>query len=296
MVNQIFLQIVTGLQLGAIYVLIALGLTLIFGTLGVVNFTHGALFMLGAFSAVIISGNYGFVAAIIIVPPFLFFFGVLMERFIVRFFYDRPHTDQILVTFGFAIVIQETLKWIFGSNNIPFKMPAWGRGILKLHEYVPFLDGFVAYPKWRFILITVSFFTVIALFALLQFTRFGMVIRAGMNDSEILSFLGINITRRFTLVFGLGSMIAGLAGVFAGPVTNVDPGLGMFYLVPSFLVVVIGGMGSLPGAVLASFLLGMAQSFTVSFAGLQAIVVYIVAVVVLLFMPRGLLGKKGVLD
>lgn len=296
MVNSIFLQLITGLQLGAIYVLIALGLTLIFGTLGVVNFAHGALFMLGAYFAVLISTQYGFLAAIVTVPIILFLFGVLMERFMIQFFYDRDHTDQILVTFGFAIVTQETLKWIFGSNNLVYKLPPWGRGILKLHEYIPFLDGFVAYPKWRFILIFVSMVTVLALFLLLQFTKFGMVVRAGMRDSEMLTFLGVDISKRFTVVFGLGALIAGLAGMFAGPITNVDPGLGMFYLVPSFLVVVIGGMGSLPGAVLASFLIGMAQSFTSTLQGWSALVVYLVAVGVLLFLPRGLMGKKGVLD
>lgn len=296
MVNSIFLQIITGLQLGAIYVLIALGLTLIFGTLGVVNFAHGALFMLGAFAAVVISGKYGFVAAIIAVPVILFVVGLIMERGLVRLFYNRPHTDQILVTFGLAIVIQESLKWGFGSNNIPFRIPDWGKGILRLHEYLPFLDGFVAYPKWRFILILVSLVTVAAVFALLQFTKFGLVIRGGMREPEMLKFLGINITKRFTIVFGLGALIAGIAGTFGGPVTQVDPGVGMHYLVPSFLVVVIGGMGSLPGAVIASFLLGMAQSFTAGYAGLDAIIIYIVAVVVLLTMPRGLMGKKGVME
>ena len=296
-VNTFFLQIVTGLQLGAIYVLIALGLTLIFGTLGVVNFAHGALFMLAAYFAVTIANTSGsYLLAILLVPPLLFVFGILMERGMVRFFYTRPHTDQILVTFGFAIVIQEILRWIFGTNNIPFSMPKWGSGILKLHEYLWFLDGFVAYPKWRFVLIIVTILTVVALFLFLQYTRFGLVVRAGMRDPQMLRFLGIDISKRFMVVFGLGALIAGIAGTFGGPVTQVDPELGMFFLVPSFLVVVIGGMGSLPGAVLASILLGMAQSFTAQYSEWNSIIVYLVAVVVLLLRPRGLMGQKGLME
>jgi len=241
-INQIFLQLLTGLQLGAIYVLIALGLTLIFGTLGVVNFAHGALYMLGAYLAVNIANSIGFGWAIVMVPLLLFAFGIAMERGLMRFFYNRPHTDQILVTFGLAIVIQEILKWIFGANNLPFATPSWGSGIIRMHEYLPFLEGFVAYPKWRLILIAVSFVTVFGVFALLQFTRFGLIIRAGMRDPDMMKFLGVNISRRFTIVFGLGALIAGIAGVFGGPVTQVDPEVGMHLLVPSFLVVVIGGM------------------------------------------------------
>jgi branched-chain amino acid transport system permease protein len=165
-----------------------------------------------------------------------------------------------------------------------------------LHEYLPFLEGFVVYPKWRLILVLVSLLTVAALFVLLQFTRFGLVVRAGMRDSEILRFLGINIERRFAIVFGLGAGIAGIAGLFGGPVTQVYPGIGMAYLVPSFLVVVIGGMGSVPGAVLAALLLGMALAFTAEYSAIQQIIIYLIAVIVLLVRPRGLLGKKGVLE
>jgi branched-chain amino acid transport system permease protein len=295
-INAVFLQALTGLQLGAIYALVALGLTLIFGTLGVVNFAHGSLYILGAYFAVLIAGKTSFWVAILTVPLILFVIGIVMERGLVQHFYDRPHTDQILVTFGLAIVVEETLKWIFGANNLPFPLPSWGNGIVQLHNWIPFLEGFVAFPKWRLILILVSFVTVAALFALLQFTRFGLVIRAGMRDSEMLRFLGVNITRRFAIVFGLGALIAGIAGVFGGPITQVSPGVGMQILVPSFLVVVIGGMGSLPGALIAAVVLGMALSFSAEYSAIQQIIVYLVAVVVLLVRPRGLLGKKGVFE
>jgi branched-chain amino acid transport system permease protein len=293
--NSLFLQVLTGLQLGMIYALIALGLTLIFGTLGVVNFAHGALYLIAAYAAVIITGQFGFVWAIIIVPPFLFLVGILFERGLIKHFYTRAHTDQILVTFGVAIVVEEMMKWIFGANNIPFPVPAWGSGIVMLHEYLP-LSGFVVFPKWRLILIVVSFAVVAALFALLQFTRFGLVVRAGMRDAEMLRLFGININRRFAIVFGIGAMIAGVAGVFGGPITQVSPSVGMSLLVPSFLVVVIGGMGSLPGALIAAILLGMALSFSAEYSSIQQIIVYLVAVVVLLTRPRGLMGKKGVFE
>ncbi|MCS4505700.1 High-affinity branched-chain amino acid transport system permease protein LivH [wastewater metagenome] len=296
LINALFLQILTGLQLGMIYAMIALGLTLIFGTLGVVNFAHGALYLIGAYCAVIIAGKLGFLYAVILVPLILFVIGIILERGLIQYFYDRPHTDQILVTFGLAIVAEEALKWIFGANNIPYPVPSWGQGIVMLHEYVPFLSGFVVFPKWRLILILVSLVVIGALFFLLQFTRFGLVIRSGMRDAEMVRFLGINITRRFAAVFGLGALIAGIAGVFGGPITQVSPAVGMKMLVPSFLVVVIGGMGSVAGALIAAVVLGMALSFTAEYSSIQQIIIYLVAVVVLLTRPRGLMGKKGVFE
>lgn len=322
-INSIFLMLLTGLQIGAIYALIALGLTLIFGTLGVVNFAHGALYLLAAYAAVVIASSWGFGYALILVPIILFIVGIAMERSIIQFFYQRPHTDQILVTFGLAIVVEEVMKWVFGSNNIPFAIPAWGAGQVLFYGAgvmvpeavpgiripMPFLEGFSFFPAWRLVLIMVTAATVLGLFLLLQFTRFGLVVRAGMRDAEMLQFLGINIPRRFAIVFGLGALIAGIAGVFGGPVTQVSPTVGMSLLVPSFLVVVIGGMGSTLGALVAAIMLGMALSFTTGFAAvagdptakailtaLQQIVVYLIAVVVILVRPRGLFGKKGVFE
>ncbi|WP_029897941.1 branched-chain amino acid ABC transporter permease [Desulfohalovibrio reitneri] len=296
LINSLTLQVLTGLQLGAIYALIALGLTLIFGTLGVVNFAHGALYLVAAYCAVFIANSLGFGWGVVLVPTILFAAGWIMERGLVRHFYTRPHTDQILVTFGLAIVVEEALKWGFGSNNIPYPAPAWGSGIVRLHDYLGFLEGFVVFPKWRLVLIGVSLAVIVALFALLRLTTFGLVIRAGMRDAGMLRFLGVNISQRFALVFGLGALIAGVAGVFGGPITQVSPEVGMHLLVPSFLVVVIGGMGSLEGALIAAMLLGMALSFSAQYSAVQQIIIYLVAVVVLLVRPRGLLGKKGVFE
>lgn len=308
--NAFILQFLTGLQLGAIYALIALGLTLIFGTLGVVNFAHGALYIIAAYIAVLIATRVSFLWAILLVPLALFLLGLVLERGLMRFFYSRPHTDQILVTFGLAIVTEETLKWIFGASNISFPLPPWGAGntilyspgavvpapIPGLRIPLPLVQGFIFYPTWRLLLILVSLGTVAGLFALLHCTRFGLVVRAGMREPEMLRFLGVNITRHFAIVFGLGCMIAGVAGVFGGPITQVSPGVGMALLVPSFLVVVIGGMGSLAGALVAAVMLGMALAFTAELAALQQIIVYLVAVVVLLVRPRGLFGQQGVLE
>jgi branched-chain amino acid transport system permease protein len=288
-VGSLALQLLTGLQIGAIYVLIALGLTLIFGTLGVANFAHGALFMIGAYLGWLISSSTGYWAAFLLVPLILLVLGIVLERGLIQFFYRRPVTDQILVTFGLALVIQEILRWIFGGATRPFPPPAWA--------LVPVDIGIGYYPPWRLVIVGVTIAVVILLFLLFRYTQFGLVVRAGMRDAEMLRFLGINISRRFTLVFGLGALLAGVAGVIGGPTTALFPEVGMAMLVPSFLVVVIGGMGSLPGAIIAGLLMGEAVSLSVLlYPPISQVIVYIVAAVVLLWRPRGLFGLKGVME
>ncbi len=287
--NGLLLQLLTGLQVGAIYVLIALGLTLIFGTLGVANFAHGSLFMLGAYLGWLIAGAAGYWAAFAIVPPALLAIGLLMERGLIRFFYRRPVTDQILVTFGLALIVQELMRWIFGGNTKPFPPPAWARAPVDI------AIGF--YPLWRLVIIGVTLAILALLYVVLRYTRFGLVVRAGMRDPEMLRLLGIDVGARFTLVFGLGALIAGVAGVIGGPTTAVNPDVGMAMLVPSFLVVVIGGMGSLPGAILSGLLMGEATSVAVLvYPPIAQIVIYVVAAVVLLWRPRGLFGMRGVME
>ena len=285
--SALALQLLTGLQVGAIYVLIALGLTLIFGTLGVVNFAHGALYLIGAYLAVVIAGAVGYWLAYLAVPAALFAVGLAMERGLIRFFYDRPVTDQILVTFGLALVVQEIARWIFGGTTIPFAPPPWAM--------VPVNIGIGYFPPWRLIIIGVTVAIVAALYGWLRFTRFGLVVRAGMREPEMVRLLGIDVGRRFTLVFGLGALLAGVAGMIGGPITSVQPEVGMELLVPSFLVVVIGGMGSLAGAVLAGFILGEAVSLSVLFLPqISQVIIYFVAAAVLLWRPRGLLGAEGI--
>ena len=336
--DAIFLQVLNGLDKGAAYALIALGLTLVFGTLGVVNFAHGALFMIGAFCAVtlekvltistkvkdesitffdaykevpILEAKFpvvgGFIVdwsvpfAILLAVPVMLIVGLVMERGLIRHFYNRPHADQILVTFGLAIILQEVIRHYFGANPIPQLAPDAFAGAAPVGELFG-LGKSIVYPWWRLIYLAFAALIIGAVFAFLQFTTFGMVVRAGMQDRETVGLLGINIQRRFTIVFGLAAVVAGLAGVMYTPILPPNYHMGMDFLVLSFVVVVVGGMGSLGGAVLAGFLLGILQSFASMtevksiVPGIDQIIIYLVAVVVLLVRPRGLMGRKGVME
>ncbi|EEX16077.1 inner-membrane translocator [Citreicella sp. SE45] len=341
--DAIILQILNGLDKGSAYALIALGLTLIFGTLGVVNFAHGALFMIGAFCAVTLNrlltlshqvvdetrtdflGNplkvdipyvqdlFGEAAgatiidwsvplAILFSIPVMIIIGVVMERGLIKHFYKRPHADQILVTFGLAIVLQEIIKQLFGANPIPTPAPEVFRGSLDFGVMLGFDPNAIIYPYWRLVYFAFAAIIIGAVFAFLQFTTFGMVVRAGMADRETVGLLGINIDRRFTIMFGLAAAVAGLAGVMYAPINSPNYHMGMDFLVLSFVVVVVGGMGSLPGAVLAGFLLGILESFAsmneikAILPGIDQIIIYLVAIIILLTRPRGLMGRKGVME
>ncbi len=340
--DAIFLQVLNGLDKGGAYALIALGLTLVFGTLGVVNFAHGALFMLGAFCAVTLQrvlaisyervsetekdflGNplkeqvpylqdlvgenaavflqdWSVPISILVAMVFMGLVGVVMERGLIKHFYKRPHAEQILVTFGLAIVLQEIVKHYYGANPLPQSAPEIFAGAANVGAWIGLGDN-VVYPWWRLIYFMFSGVVIFAVFAFLQFTTFGMVVRAGMQDRETVGLLGINIQRRFTIVFGIAAIVAGMAGAMYTPILPPDYHMGMDFLVLSFVVVVVGGMGSLGGAVAAGFLLGILQSFASmnqikSFLpGIDQIIIYLVAVVILLTLPRGLLGRKGVME
>jgi branched-subunit amino acid ABC-type transport system permease component len=225
-----------------------------------------------------------------------------MERGLIRHFYKRLHAEQILVTFGLAIVIQEIVKAQFGANPIPQPAPDIFAGSVDIGVMLGFAENAVVYPWWRIVYLLFSALVIGLVFAFLQFTTFGMVVRAGMADRETVGLLGIDIDRRFTIVFGIASVVAGLAGVMYTPILSPDYHMGMDFLVLSFVVVVVGGMGSLGGAVAAGFLLGILQSFASMnevkslLPGIDQIVIYLVAVVVLLVRPRGLFGRKGVME
>ncbi len=341
--DQILLQILNGLDKGSAYALIALGLTLIFGTLGVVNFAHGALFMIGAFCAVTLQkilnlssvvldptktdflGNpakvktpyvetwfghdmgaalidWSVPLAILFSIPIMILIGFIMERGLIKHFYHRPHADQILVTFGLAIVLQEIIKQFFGANPIPTGAPDAFKGSFDFGVYMGFDPNAIIYPYWRMIYFTFSLVVIGAVFAFLRFTTFGMVVRAGMADRETVGLLGINIDKRFTIMFGIAAAVAGMAGVMYAPINSPNYHMGMDFLVLSFVVVVVGGMGSLPGAVLAGFLLGILESFASMneiksiFPGIDQIIIYLTAIVILLVRPRGLMGKRGVME
>lgn len=337
--DAILLQILNGLDKGGAYALIALGLTLVFGTLGVVNFAHGAIFMLGAFCAVGLEKlltlsvkvrdpsvtffeayketpylqlwfgdaglaiiDYAVPLAILLAIPIMLLIGLVMERGLIRFFYKRPHAEQILVTFGLAIVLQEVVKSLFGANPIPMPPPAIVAGSADIGAMLGFDPGAIVYPWWRLIYLAFSLVVIGLVFCFLQFTTYGMVVRAGMQDRETVGLLGINIEKRFTVVFGIAAVVAGLAGVMYTPVLPPDYHIGMDFLVLSFVVVVVGGMGSLGGAVAAGFLLGVLQSFAsmnqvkTLLPGIDQIIIYAVAVAILLLRPRGLMGRRGVME
>ncbi len=341
--DAILLQILNGLDKGSAYALIALGLTLIFGTLGVVNFAHGALFMIGAFCAVTMQrllglsfetldetqkdflGNplkvktpyveswfgpdagaaiidWSVPLAILFAIPVMVMVGFIMERGLIKYFYKRPHADQILVTFGLAIVLQEVVKYFFGANPIQTPSPATFKGSFDFGVYLGYATDVIIYPYWRMVYFLFSAVIIGGVFAFLQFTTFGMVVRAGMADRETVGLLGINIDRRFTIMFGVAAAVAGLAGVMYAPINSPNYHMGMDFLVLSFVVVVVGGMGSLPGAVLAGFMLGILESFASMnwikdiLPGIDQIVIYVVAIIILLTRPRGLMGRKGVME
>ncbi len=346
--DAILLQILNGLDKGSAYALIALGLTLIFGTLGVVNFAHGALFMIGAFCAVTLQKilsistvtidptktdflgnprqvktplveswfgeaagqaiiNWSVPLAILFAIPIMLLIGYVMERGLIRHFYKRPHADQILVTFGLAIVLQEIVKAFYGANPIPTPAPDVFRGSFDFGVLIGYAENAIIYPYWRLVYFAFSALIIGLVFAFLQFTTFGMVVRAGMADRETVGLLGINIDRRFTVMFALAAVVAGLAGVMYTPINSPNYHMGMDFLVLSFVVVVVGGMGSLGGAVLAGFLLGILESFAsmngvkgffeaIYLPSIDQIVIYLVAIIVLLTRPRGLLGRKGVME
>ncbi len=336
--DAILIQILNGLDKGGAYALIALGLTLTFGTLGVVNFAHGALFMMGAFCAVLFNKiltiskkvkdesitffdayketpyleiwwgdtgtaiiDYSVPLSIFFAIPVMLLVGVIMERGLIKHFYKREHADQILVTFGLAIVIQEIIRHFFGANPIPTPAPEIVSGSAAVGAFFGLNENLV-YPWWRLIYLAFSLSIIAAVFAFLKFTTFGMVVRAGMADRETVELLGINVQKRFTVVFGIATVVAGLAGVMYAPILPPDYHMGMDFLVLSFVVVVVGGMGSLGGAVLAGFMLGLLQSFAsmnevkAILPGIDQIIIYLVAVVILLVRPRGLMGREGVFE
>jgi branched-chain amino acid transport system permease protein len=336
--DAILLQFLNGLDKGGAYALIALGLTLIFGTLGVVNFAHGALFMIGAFCAVgfhrlltiskvvkdesiaffdaykevpyltVWFGDFGQALidyavplSILLAIPVMLLLGLAIERGLIRHFYSRPHADQILVTFGLAIVLQEIVKAWFGANPIPAPAPEAFAGSVDVGAWIG-LGGSISYPWWRLVYFLFSAAVIALVFAFLRYTTFGMVVRAGMRDRETVGLFGINIQQRFTIVFALAVIVAGLAGVMYAPILSPHYHMGMEFLVLSFVVVVVGGMGSLEGAVLAGFLLGVLQSFAAMnevkalIPGIDQVIIYLVAIVVLLVRPRGLMGRAGVME
>ncbi len=288
--NLFLLQLMTGIALGAIYALLAVGLSLIFGMLTVVNFAHGAFFMVGAFFGVYfmaLTGSFWF--SLVLVPLATGAIGLLCERYLVRPLYGRGIDYPLLLTFGLSYVLIELMRFFFGIEGLPSSTPAALRGAVDL--------GFGHFPLYRLFLIAATAVIVLGLWLFIEKTRYGLIIRAGSRDPEIVKVLGIDISKVWWLVFGIGTAIAGLSGVLAAPTRAVNPEMGIPILAESFVVTVVGGMGSLPGAVLAGLLVGIVFAMTSLFAPAYAeMSIFVLMAVVLLIRPQGFFGKAGLMS
>jgi branched-chain amino acid transport system permease protein len=278
-------QCFNGLVLGALLALISSGLTIIYGTLGVLNLAHGAMFMLGGYAGWFAYAHSGsFIAAVIAASLFVMLVGVLMERLIIRHFYARPNEDQLLVTFGLGIVFVEAVRFFFGSLSKTVPPPI--AGITSL--------GFMVYPTYRLALLGIVAVALLGLYFILYRTRIGMIVRAGIEDSVTVESLGIDVYKIFMLVFGIGAMAAGFAGIVNAPVVSISPDVGESILVQTFVVVVIGGVGSFPGAVLGGLVAGEIISITSMFnPGYAYVMLFVAMTLVLVIRPYGLLGVAG---
>jgi branched-chain amino acid transport system permease protein len=280
-------QCFNGLVLGALLALISSGLTIIYGTLGVLNLAHGAMFMLGGYAGyVAFTYTNSFIVAIVAGSLFVAAVGVLLERVVIRHFYRRPHEDQLLVTFGLGIVFVEAVRFFFGSLSKMVPPPSGLVGITPL--------GFMVYPTYRLALLGIVTVALIILYIVLYRTKIGMIVRAGIEDSAMVDALGINVDRVFMLVFGIGAMAAGFAGIVNAPVVSIAPDVGEAILVQCFVVVVIGGVGSFPGAILGGLVAGEIISITSMFnPGYSYVMLFIAMTLVLVLRPYGLLGTVG---
>jgi branched-chain amino acid transport system permease protein len=288
---QLFaLQLMTGIALGAVYALLAIGLSLIFGMLTVVNFAHGAFFMVGAFLGVYslsLTGSFWF--SLLLVPLATGAIGLLCERFLVRPLYGRGIDYPLLLTFGLSYVLIDVMRFVFGIEGLPSSTPAALRGAVDL--------GFGHFPLYRLFLIGATAVIVLVLWLFIEKTRYGLIIRAGSRDSEIVKVLGIDIAKVWLLVFGIGTAIAGLSGLLAAPTRAVNPEMGIPILAESFVVTVVGGMGSLPGAVVAGLLVGVVFAMTSLVAPEYAeLSIFVLMAVVLLWRPQGFFGKAGLMS
>jgi branched-chain amino acid transport system permease protein len=280
-------QLFNGLALGALLALISSGLTIIYGTLGVLNLAHGAMFMLGGyagFAAYQATGSY--IVAVIAGTLALLVIGMVMERLVIRHFYKRPHEDQLLVTFGLSIVFVELVRLIFSSQSQLVPPPKLFAGITNL--------GFMFYPTYRLAVVGIVALALLALFLVLYRTRLGLIVRAGIEDSVMVDSLGINVDRVFMVVFGIGAMAAGFAGIVNAPVVSLTPEVGEAILVQAFVVVVIGGVGSFPGAILGGLIAGEIISLTSMVnPGYAYVMLFAAMTLVLMLRPYGLLGVRG---
>lgn len=277
-------QIVNGLVLGFLFVLIAIGLSIIFGMLGVVNFAHGVFFALGAYFALslirVLPGPF-----VVLAPIFVGVVGCVIERTLMRPLYGKEPLLSLFMTFALALFIEELIRTIWGAAGHPFNEPSFLSGF--------FVVGPVLVTRYRLFVLGVTVAILLGIWLLLEKTPYGRVIRAGSRDPEMVSMLGINLPRIFTLVFGFGTAIAGVAGLLAAPLWSVVPSMSESAIMPAFVVVTIGGLGSFRGAVVAGLLVGISVALTIQFwPAASSAVMYVLMALVLLLRPRGLFGEE----
>ena len=284
------MQVFAGLALGAVYVLMALGMSLLFGMLTVVNFAHGAFYMLGAYAAVALLGYGGnFWVCLFFIPLAVGLVGMAVERVLIRPLYGRGIDYPLLLTFGLAYVIVELVRIGFGTEDLPFDTPAALTGAVNI--------GIGYFPLYRLFVIAVTAVVLLGLWLFLERTSYGLIIRAGARDPQIVRILGIDVGRVWLVVFGIGTGLAALAGLLAAPLQGASPDMGDSILAIAFVVTVVGGMGSLLGAVLAGLLVGVVVSLTSLVAPEAAqVAVFVLMAAVLLVRPQGFFGRAGLMS
>jgi branched-chain amino acid transport system permease protein len=283
-------QLVTGLALGSIYVLVGVGLSLVFGLLTIVNFAHGAFFMVGAYVGVFVFARTGnFWICMVAVPIVTGAIGILVERFLVRPLYGRGIDYPLLLTFGLAYVLMDLVRMGFGVQGEQFDTPELLQGAADI--------GIGMFPIYRLFLIGVTAVVLLLLWLVIEKTRFGLIVRAGARDALVLRVLGIDVSKVWLLIFGVGTAIAGLAGLLAAPMRGVSPEMGVPVLIEAFVITVVGGMGSLGGAIAAGLLVGVVVSFTTLFQPeLADFSMFALMAITLIFKPNGLFGRKGLMS
>ena len=301
----LIVQILNGLQLGVLLFLIAAGLTLVFGVMDFINLAHGVQYMLGAYFAVTfytLTGN--FLIALILALAAALACGLILEFLVFRRLYDRDHLDQVMATFGIILFLNHGVKLVWGAAPLSLPIPDALSGSVKL------ADGLL-YPVWRLVIIASGLAVAALLYVLVTWTRTGMLVRAGATNAAIVSALGVNIRRLFMVVFGFGTMLAGFAGIMIAPILSVEPGMGDTILILAFVVIVIGGIGSIRGAFIAALLIGLVDTLGRSFSvevlrlfmgpstarvvgpAIASMLIYLLMAVVLYVRPTGLFPAKG---
>jgi branched-chain amino acid transport system permease protein len=279
-------QALNGLLDGVYYLLIALGLSLIFSLGGIVNLAHGAFYAIGAYLTIVLAPHVGFGGAIIASPVLVALIGIVIERGLFRHFYRRDPILSLLLTFGLAMVAEQALRMIFGAPPLSFSIPPALRGQIFIGDFI--------YSRYRALLIGIAAICVLALWFLLQRTAFGRVVRAGVQNPDMVGALGISLQPYMMAVAGIGIGLAGLAGVLLAPIYSIHPAMGQEIITPAFVVVVIGGLGSFWGVVVAALMVGLIKGVTIGLGYTQwsTAVIYLMMLLVLLFRPRGLFGER----